>query len=258
MKFYGKTDIGMQRYENQDRFGIYAIHPGVTLLVVCDGMGGARGGARAAETAIEAFSDGVRERLTPDFSDQPLDLSPQNLRRALAHSARDANSAVLREADEKFDGSLDGMGTTLVAMLIVDGKDAFCLNIGDSRAYEIKNGTIRQISRDHSYVQHLIDIGKLSAEEAKNSPIKNVITRAIGSDEDICADIISVDATPSAEGELHSYLLCSDGLSGMLDDTVICNIVSEALPIEARVEKLVREANEAGGADNVTIIIVDL
>lgn len=257
MKYYGKTDVGICRSENQDCFGIYEILPGVTLFVVCDGMGGNAGGATASRLALETFANSVRENLIPEDPDEKPDLSYNRLNSALSASVIDANHAVWQAADDSK-GKLEGMGTTLVALLVVENTLVFWLNIGDSRLYEITATDIRQISRDHSYVQHLVDLGKLTYEEAATSPVRNLITRAIGIDNDVIADIDTLDATSGTDEAPRYILLCTDGLCGVVSDEDIANAIRRPGTPKEKSDALVSAAREAGGPDNITVVIVEL
>lgn len=259
MKYYGKTDIGSRRYENQDCYGIYQILPGVTLCVVCDGMGGAAGGAVASRLALDTFSETVREKVLPDSPEDAADLGSTGLRFALQEAVEAANREVwLKAHDETGRENLDGMGTTLVALLIVDGVIAFSVNVGDSRMYEITTGGITQLTHDHSYVQHLVDIGKLTYDEARTSPVRNVITRAVGIGENVRADIVSVNADTPAPGTHRWLLLCTDGLCGCVDETTIQLIMQDNMPLDQKAERLVQVAIGNGGPDNITVLLVEL
>lgn len=257
MKFYGKTDVGSCRTENQDCFGIYEIIPGVTLLAVCDGMGGMAGGATASRLALDTFAENMRLHILPDNPEDEPDLGSIGLRFALNASASDANRAVLKMAQDS-DGKLEGMGTTLVALLVVENTLILSLNIGDSRLYEISNGRIEQLTKDHSYVQHLLDLGEITYEEAQTSPIRNIIMRAVGIDDDVASDVKSHDPSPGTEAAPRYMLLCSDGLSGVISDEEIKNIVTTENTISKKVERLVAAANAAGGPDNITVILAEI
>lgn len=257
MKFYGKTDTGKTRLENQDCFGIYQILPGVTLCVVCDGMGGAAGGATASREAIDSFAEAMREYILPDNPEDTPDLSNTNLRYALSASITAANQTVWSLANKNNDGKLTGMGTTLVAFLVVENGLAFGINVGDSRLYMIKGDQITQLSRDHSYVQDLIEMGKLTYEEARQFPMRNVITRAVGISDDIRADIFSIKAEATDEEKLI-FLLCSDGLCGPLRDEEILSIAGGEESLEKKAELLVTAANNAGGPDNITVVLAQI
>jgi protein phosphatase len=257
MKFYGKTDVGVRRTENQDCFGIFEILPGVTLLAVCDGMGGVAGGAIASRLALDTFAQSMREHILPDNPEDEPDLGSIGLRFALSASASDANRAVYREAKES-DGKFEDMGTTLVALLVVENTLAYSLNIGDSRMYDISEGKITQLTKDHSYVQQLVDMGQITYEEAKTSPMRNIITRAVGIDGDVVADIHSLSPAPGFPDAPHYILLCSDGLCGVISDEEIADIVCSDGELRDKTERLVTAANNAGGPDNITVVIAEL
>ncbi len=257
MKFYGKTDVGICRTENQDCFGIYEILPGVTLLAVCDGMGGMAGGATASRLALDTFAQSMREHIIPEEPEDDPDLGSVGLRFSLSASASEANRAVREEAEDSR-GKLDGMGTTLVALLVVENTLIYSLNIGDSRLYEITKDSIEQITKDHSYVQHLIDIGELTYEEAKTSPVRNIIMRAVGIDDDVVADIRSLSPAPGTPDSPRWLLLCSDGLSGVVSDEDIAMIVRREESLQKKTEALVSAARAAGGPDNITVVLAEL
>lgn len=242
MNYYGKTDIGKKRAENQDCFG-YKELDSMTLLAVCDGMGGANGGATASKLALDSFL-AICER------DLAKDMPENQIRNVLSLAASDANSAVFKAA--KQNPELSGMGSTLVAALVTE-TDSFIVNVGDSRAYTLACGELEQVSHDHSYVQFLLDLGKITPEEAEVHPEKNVITKAVGVSETLKADVDRLEI------ENPSYiLLCSDGLTGRVKDDEIKAVLSEASSVEAKVDKLVDMANENGGDDNITVLIAEL
>ena len=255
----GKTDIGKRRKNNQDSFVIRLWDDvGCALGVVCDGMGGANGGNIASALACEYFVNAVekfvRSEKVADGSATEGDISSM-----LAHAVAGANQSVYRSTER--DRSLRGMGTTLVAALVV--RDVlYAVNVGDSRLYLYNRGRLTQITRDHSLVQYLMDTGKLTSEEAKDYPNRNVITRAVGIERNIEADIFSVDL--SRLGEDACALLCSDGLSGYVEQADILQLLSEArigspeCNGDALVDALVEAANNAGGADNVTVVLMRL
>ena len=257
MKFYGKTDVGVCRTENQDCFGIYEILPGVTLLAVCDGMGGMAGGATASRLALDTFVQSMREHIIPDNPEDDPDLGSVGLRFSLSASASEANRAVWQEAEDSR-GKLEGMGTTLVALLIVENTLIYSLNIGDSRCYEITNDKIEQITTDHSYVQHLIDLGQLTYEEARTSPVRNIITRAVGIDNDVVADIRSLNPAPGTPESPRWLLLCSDGLCGVVSDEDIAAMVRKDGSLKEKTDDLVNAAKDAGGPDNITVVLTEL
>ena len=250
MKYFGKTDIGRIRKGNQDSFGIYEIAEDALLLAVCDGMGGANGGEEASRIALEAFSGEIKAVLEPRIKEGRLDASGVDLKLLLGNAAECANKAVFGEA--KARPELSGMGTTLVGLLVTP-VGALWVNVGDSRMYRICEGEIKQITHDHSYVQYLVDMGKMTPEEARYSTNRNIITKAVGTEQEIEADIETVDMS----GEQDTYfLLCSDGLTGMVCDEDIAAIVSGEGEPEEKVLSLITAANLNGGSDNITVVLL--
>lgn len=250
-KCYGITDIGSKRVENQDCFGIYTVGA-ATLCVVCDGMGGHAGGATASGTARDVFVEAVRDALPAGESNVP---TAAMLRHALERGAVRANSAVRTAAGNTEE--LAGMGTTLVAVLLCEGIGGCFVNVGDSRMYDITSDAITQLTHDHSYVQHLVDMGQMSEEEARVSPVRNVITRAVGIDDTVRPDIRSVDISLPPDGK-RWLLLCSDGLSGCVSEEIIHTVVRDGGTLAEKAEGLVELANAAGGPDNITVLIAEL
>lgn len=263
MFFFGKSDIGKKRASNQDNFRTVWLYDNCCLCVICDGMGGASGGNIASEIAVKFFTDAVRARLsTYPSEDDRLQVDPIGDREeigALLQACADrANTAVFSRSLE--DDRLKGMGTTLVAVLIIDNW-MFAFNIGDSRLYQITAGAIRQLTRDHSYLQYLLDSGQITEEEASDSSIRNIITRSLGTEAYVQGDIYLIKL--SGEGFL---LLCSDGLSSYVEDGVIAETVNAPCTIneitdndyelEDKAERLIELANEGGGGDNITVILL--
>ena len=258
MNIYGKSDIGKVRDENQDSFGITELLPGVRLCVVCDGMGGYAGGSVASQIALETFTGSMREILTPDSQDGYPELSDRRVREALRDSVYAANSAVFTKSTENEDGSLDGMGTTLTALLITDSGYAWSVNVGDSRLYRAFPGEMIQLTHDHSVVQEYIDRGVLTREEARKSSMKNIITRAVGIGDWVEPDVMSVDIDP-VDGVSGSLLLCSDGLYNCVTEERITAILNSSGEKTAeKADRLTRAARNAGGPDNITVIVIDL
>lgn len=253
MIHFGKTDVGMKRSGNQDSFGIYELAENATLLVVCDGMGGVVGGEKASRLALDAFFAEVKKVCDPKTENGVLDASSVKIPTLLETALGEANRAVLREA--KANSELEGMGTTLVALFFCDGT-AYSLNVGDSRLYGIVDGKATQITRDHSYVQMLVDLGRITPEEAKDNPKKNIITRAVGTSQELEADIAPVDSALLCDGAY--FLLCSDGLSNMLGDDEIAAIACGEGTLEEKAAKLVENANEMGGTDNITVVLAQI
>ena len=230
------SDIGRVRNLNQDDCGEFRnAETGTCLLVVADGMGGHRGGEVASQMAVQQIGD-VFERGTST--------DPESL---LAEALREANQCIFERANNEDE--LAGMGTTAVA-LVLDGQgEAVVAHVGDSRAYRMRGGQFEQLTADHSVVGELVRRGQLSAEEARHHPQSNEILRALGTREDVDIEITRVDVQPG-----DRFLMCSDGLSGMLSDHAIAQELSSN-PAQEVPRRLVELANEAGGMDNITVQI---
>lgn len=252
MRVYGKTDTGKKRIENQDRFLAKELLPGLALLVVCDGMGGENGGYAASTLALKTFEESVTGCITENYdTENRCMLCKSNIiLDCMRSSAVAANKAVFERASN--DDLLEGMGTTLAAAIITSDI-LYCLNVGDSRTYLVSsNKFIRRISKDHSYVQHLVDLGRMTPEEAKYSLDNNLITRAIGVSETVEPD------TFTAICENSRILICSDGLTAHLDDSAIGKILGDyTISPEDAVDTLIVLANEGGGIDNITAVLAD-
>lgn len=239
MKIVGKSDIGKVREENQDSFWFRKPEAdGLGMAVVCDGMGGARGGQQASSIAVAAVRDYLE-------SHSP----PMDMESAFREIVSLGNRYVYQKSCE--DPELSGMGTTMV-LAVTDEKTAWFANVGDSRGYHITNGGIRQITKDHSAVQELVDSGHLTERQAKIHPNKNVITRAIGIDEEVYCDYFKISVSP---GDV--IILCTDGLSNSIDESEIQFEISggsfEELP-----NRLIDLANSRGGADNITVVAIQI
>ncbi len=250
------TNTGMRRSNNQDNFMLRKYTEKTTLCVVCDGMGGAKGGEEASKIAAESFVHTVDQFIIPYLKNRDKQASTSDIKRALAKGVAVANENVYVAAKQSKDHK--GMGTTLVGALIID-KNVFVINVGDSRLYTLKGDTIKQITKDHSYVQYLIDMGAMTPEEAENSSQKNIITRAVGTDTEVEGDIYTIKL------EEGSFLLfCTDGLTNMVDNAAICDIVSnerypsklDQVDLDRKVRKLIDTANRNGGYDNITAVLI--
>lgn len=253
MILYGKSDTGIRRKVNQDNFAILEYAENATLIVVCDGMGGNAGGSEASRIAAETFCASVNDFLsTFEKKDNKILPKGENIKKALEKALKKANEAVYNTA--KNTPELSGMGTTLVAALFIDGL-LYSVNVGDSRLYMIQRDKITQLTRDHSYVQYLIDLGKISPEEARSNTHKNIITRAVGTEPELEGDVLAQDI---AIDETMYFLLCTDGLTNMVDELEIENIVSSTVPLEIKIMALINQANNNGGADNITAVIATL
>lgn len=239
LKSFSVTDIGKKRKLNQDF--VFASEEPVgnlpNVFIVADGMGGHNAGDFASKCTVETM---VKE-MKSCFEKSPI--------RILSKAIRVANDRIRRKASE--DESLYGMGTTVVAATCM-GKYLQVANVGDSRLYVI-NEAIRQITRDHSLVEEMIRMGGIDREAARNHPDKNIITRAIGARDTVEIDFFHEELKP---GDI--VLMCSDGLTNMLDDEEIGRILKGQGTIEERAEKLVEAANDNGGKDNIAVIIIDM
>ena len=236
MKTFSKTDIGRKREINQDY--VFATDDTIgnlpNLLVVADGMGGHRAGDFASRFTVEVLAEEVQNC---------KETHPETI---LGNSIQAANERLLEEAEK--DNRLEGMGTTLVAATILDHVLYFA-NVGDSRLYLI-NKEIRQLSKDHSMVEEMVRLGGLTEEEAKHHPDKNIITRAIGVKQKVEPDFFEYRLKG---GDI--ILMCSDGLTNMVDDDEIFQIVKSARDIVEAVESLIQRANENGGSDNIGVVL---
>ena len=243
MQFWGLTDPGCVRKQNQDAYRMERLDRNNLLCVVCDGMGGAKSGNIASTLASEVFTEEIRRCWTPDMDQDKID---QMLRSAV----KLANFTVYDQAAQ-FE-EFDGMGTTLVAAL-VRGKKVTVVNVGDSRAYGIDRSGIQQITKDHSLVQMMVDRGDLTPEVAKTYPGKNFITRAIGTEPLVMCDIFHRDMNRGT-----FLLLCSDGLSNLMDDQEILFEVVHGVNKQHCCKRLLNIAKNRGAPDNVTSILVSI
>lgn len=239
MQIFSKTDRGRVRTDNQDAYFAGKITDDSVFAVVCDGMGGANAGNVASELAVRHIS----EYVIRSYRDG-MDMT--DTEKTLKNAIVSANISLYDKAVNNTE--LAGMGTTAVAAFVKDGT-AVIAHVGDSRIYLV-NGEIKQLTRDHSVVQSLIESGKITPEDAKVHPRKNVITRALGAEEDVAVDS---DCINLSNGD--TLLLCSDGLTNFLDDKDILTVFQNN-DISAVAERLVEEANKNGGGDNITVVTV--
>ena len=239
IKSFSVTDIGKKRKLNQDF--VYSSDEPVgnlpNVYIVADGMGGHQAGDYASKCTVETM---VRE-IRGCFEKSPI--------RILSKAIRIANDQVRKKARE--DDSLLGMGTTVVVATCL-GKYLQVANVGDSRLYII-NDEVRQITRDHSLVEEMVRMGGIAREEARNHPDKNIITRAIGA-----RDTIEIDFFHEELKSGDIVLMCSDGLTNMLEDEEIGRILRSQGTIEERAEELIEAANQNGGRDNIAVIVIDM
>ena len=233
MKVYAITDVGRVRPINED--SLYLPEPGERFCAVADGMGGHNAGEVASALAVKVFSGEMRTARKPNGN-------------ALREAVEAANKAVFREASR--DDSKSGMGTTFTA-LSEDKKGLYIAHVGDSRAYLVRNGAIMQVTMDHTLVEEMVLQGLITVREAKVHPKRNYITRALGTAKEVEVDLIQLDPRPD-----DVILLCTDGLTNMVEEREILSILLSDRNWKDKVADLVRAALENGGHDNITAMIV--
>jgi len=226
-----KTDTGRQRRENED--SAFARAP---LFVIADGMGGAQAGEVASKIAVEVFEGGLPEQGTPE--------------ERLVESAQTANRRIYEISSTEHERA--GMGTTLTAVY-VDDSDIAVAHVGDSRAYLYRDGELARLTQDHTLVEELVRRGKLTEEQAAEHPQRSIITRALGIDPDVDVDTWTY---PGRAGDV--VLLCSDGLTSMINEQQITAILSDESDLDRAAERLIAAANDAGGRDNITVVLFRL
>ncbi len=243
MKYYGITDRGRMRRTNQDNYGIATNLKGDVFAMVCDGIGGANGGDIASRMTVDYFAE--------IFASQPGFSSADEVRKWLRHHITIINSRIYKKG--KSSDEFKGMGTTLCG-IVMTSAGSFVLNIGDSRAYVLdEQGQLKQLTTDHTLVQDMISHGELTRQEAQTYPRKNVLTNALGVWDTVRSDI---DALPE---EARAYLICTDGLHGYVPEEKIQSIMNNRRRDPSlRIRQLVRAALDAGGYDNITVILMDL
>lgn len=237
VNFSYKSDIGQVRQRNEDYVGLFKNQAGIRFAVVADGLGGHRGGDVASEMAVSHLGYQFE---TTKFTD------PHVGAKWLEQQVKQENQLILQRANQFSD--LSGMGTTLVCALFF-GKQAVLANIGDSRGYLLRDKKLFQLTEDHSLVNELVKHGQISSEEARHHPQKNIITRTLGVSDEAVLDqqLIELQA-----GDL--LLLCTDGLTNMLEDSQLLKILQSPVSLADKCEILIRQANAAGGKDNITVL----
>ncbi len=238
MKIFAKTDIGLVRSSNQDSYAAGELPGSVAWAVVCDGMGGAAGGNYASSMAVKLIS----ERISSSFRQDMSDLSIKNM---LTSAIIAANISVYEAG--QADSTLTGMGTTVVVAVIANSS-LYVAHVGDSRAYSLSQDKIEQLTKDHSFVQEMVDSGKLTIDQAKDDPRKNYITRALGVNEDVRVDFCQEYLTDD-----QIIMLCTDGLTNYVNSEEIIKLTNDS-NINELAERLVERANYNGGGDNVTVV----
>ena len=243
MQYCGISDIGKKREENQDRIFIPDASSEVKFFILADGMGGAKAGSVASSTAVEYVKNYVLDHI------QEIDFERESIEGMLRKAMFKANNYVYEKS--KTNKDYTGMGTTLIVVLIYRNK-VYIGHIGDSRVYRIRKNIIRQLTKDHSYVQALVDNGSLTKEEAINHPQRNVLLKVVGCEKNEEPDIIT-------KGFLKDdfILICTDGLTNMMDSYEIYDTILEnKKDVKKACSKLVAESNARGGYDNISVILI--
>ena len=239
MKTFSMTDVGRRREMNQDYMftSETAVGKLPNLFVVADGMGGHKAGEYASKFTVETMVEFIKN----SESEEPVT--------AIRQALKEANHLLLKEA--QADDSKAGMGTTVVAATLLD-KTLYAANVGDSRLYVLNRDAITQITRDHSLIEEMIRLGEMDKAEAKDHPDKNIITRAVGVAAELAIDFFEIEIN---SGDM--VLLCTDGLTNMVEDEDIRRIVLSQRDIVERTEKLIETANQNGGRDNITVVLLE-
>ncbi len=240
----GMTDVGLLRSLNEDNWGWSRLTEGVEIFVVADGMGGHDSGEVASQMAVETLVSVAKDRV--DVTPRPSVSVIENI---LDEAFQEANNTIKASAELRG----NDMGTTLVTCMVVDDQIALCANVGDSRGYLVRNGTLHQITRDHSLVARMVEQNRITAEEARNHPHSNILLRTVGTERNVDIDIFQVELE---EGD--RIVLCSDGLWGEVDDAEIEQICTSSDDNRAISRQLVRAAHMGGGKDNITVLVINV
>ena len=238
---FAKTDIGKVREINQDYYYTSEENSIPQLCLLADGMGGYKGGEIASKLAVESAKKYIENNFSNNFSDK------EEILKLIGNAVEYANMVVYEKSKEVKE--LEGMGTTLEVCLIYNNK-AYIGHVGDSRIYRIRKDVIRKLTKDHSYVQQLVEDKKITREEAKVHPKKNMLTRALG-----CTPYVEPDLRARNFEKGDIFIMCSDGLTNMVEEKRIYELVKQ--DINTATNNLVNEANSAGGYDNITVIIIN-
>ncbi|WP_051822775.1 Stp1/IreP family PP2C-type Ser/Thr phosphatase [Desulfonatronum thiodismutans] len=240
LSYTGMTHQGQVRGDNQD--SIYLPQGGCSLpclFLVADGMGGANGGKTASELAVSIVSE--------EFHQNQRKHGPEL---ALRNAVKKANSTIYYKAQAEQD--LRGMGTTLIGLAVLSDNRALIINVGDSRCYLLREGELHQLSEDHSVVQEMVREGKLTDEQARSNGMRNMLSRAVGAAAEVKEDLFAVTALEIND----TFLLCSDGLHGPVPEERIRETLQQSLDISGKAQQLLRLANDNGGPDNISVILV--
>ena len=241
MKFAIKSDVGQRRKVNEDAAGYFESKNHIPLMMVCDGIGGHNAGEIASSMALMSIGQSWEKT------------NIENMEEAyqwIVHKIEEANDDILTRSTQYED--LYGMGTTLVAACVI-GNQLMIANVGDSRAYVLRNFQLKQLTEDQSLVNALLKSGEITPEEAENHPNKNIVTQSLG-----VTSAVEIDFVRMTVKDEDILLLCSDGLSDMLSLEEIRNVLNHYSDLEQQVEKAVQAANESGGRDNITVAITKI
>ena len=237
---FAKTDIGKVREINQDYYYTSDENSVPKLCILADGMGGYKGGEIASKLAVESAKKYIENNFSNNFSEK------EEILKLIGNAVEYANMVVYEKSKEIKE--LEGMGTTLEICLIYNNK-AYIGHVGDSRIYRIRKDVIRKLTKDHSYVQQLVEDKKITREEAKVHPKKNMLTRALG-----CTPYVEPDLRARNFEKGDIFIMCSDGLTNMVEEKRIYELIKQ--DISKATNNLINEANSAGGYDNITVIII--
>lgn len=241
MKFAIKSDVGQRRKVNEDAAGYFESKNHIPLMMVCDGIGGHNAGEIASAMALMSIGQAWEKT---EFNDV------EEVYQWLIQKITEANEAIFNRSAQYED--LYGMGTTLVAAIVI-GNQLMIANVGDSRAYVLRNFQLKQLTEDQSLVNALLKSGEITPKEAENHPNKNIVTQSLG-----VTSSVEIDFVRMTVKDEDTLLLCSDGLSDMLSLEEIRNVMNHYSDVNQQVEKAIEEANEAGGRDNITVAIAKI
>ncbi len=241
MKFAIKSDVGQRRKVNEDAAGYFESKNHIPVMMVCDGIGGHNAGEIASAMALMSIGQAWEKT---EFNDV------EEVYQWLIQKITEANEAIFNRSAQYED--LYGMGTTLVAAIVI-GNQLMIANVGDSRAYVLRNFQLKQLTEDQSLVNALLKSGEITPKEAENHPNKNIVTQSLG-----VTSSVEIDFVRMTVKDEDTLLLCSDGLSDMLSLEEIRNVMNHYSDVNQQVEKAIEEANEAGGRDNITVAIAKI
>ena len=240
MQIEFQTNVGRKRKSNQDTVGVYTNKAGIVIGIVADGMGGHQAGDTASQLAVTG--------LGTSWEQTALE-TQEEVARWIVSGIQKENKEIYQEGNN--DPSKFGMGTTVVAVALLK-EEVLIAHVGDSRGYIIRDNDIKQLTSDHSLVNELVKTGEITSDMAENHPRKNVLLRSVGVPGDV-----EVDISVAAVRNKDYILLCSDGLSNMLSDSEMKDIILQDISLNEKVTQLIDEANEAGGRDNITVLLID-